>query len=290
MKPFTSLQNVLSNSFRILRNERTAKEKGEVLITYWRLLWRYAFTVCLLKKKIQKENFFGNTVYFFDYDIFLWLFYEIFVRKEYYFTTNQKNPTIIDCGSNIGMSVLFFKKMFPDAEILCFEPEEETAGLLKKNVEENKLHGVTIYKAAVSDKEGEIAFYIDKERKGVLAMSTTKQGEEHGVSVKRIKVPATKLSRYITKQIDFLKLDVEGAESEVLQELADQKKLAYIKKMVIEYHYSKKNPKNKVSTILNILEGTQFQVIINSEQQLPFEQHEERPYNLLIYAYKTEKE
>lgn len=288
MKPFTSLQNVLSNCLRILRNERTAKEKTAILGTYVRLLWTYAFPVCLLKKKIQKEKLFGNTVYFFDYDIFLWLFYEIFIRKEYFFSTDKKNPTILDCGSNIGISVLFFKKMFPDAEILCFEPEEETAGLLKKNVEENKLGGITIYKAAVSNKEGEIAFYVDKEKKGVLAMSTTKQGEEHGVFVKEIKVSATKLSKYITKQIDFLKLDVEGAESEVLQELADQEKLAYIKKMVVEYHYSKKNPKNKISKILNILEGNKFQVIINSEQKPPFEEHEEKPYNLLIYAYKRE--
>src|SRR5688500_10055596 len=48
---------------------------------------------------------------------------EIFVREIYRFETDIRNPVIIDCGSNIGLSVLYFHKSYPGARILAFEPD-----------------------------------------------------------------------------------------------------------------------------------------------------------------------
>ena len=41
-----------------------------------------------------------------------WLFGEIFMDASYFFHTDNDRPLIFDCGSNIGMSVLFFKKLY----------------------------------------------------------------------------------------------------------------------------------------------------------------------------------
>src|SRR5262245_45483539 len=50
----------------------------------------------------------------------LFLLHEIFVNAEYEFSSANVCPRIVDCGANIGMSVLFFKALYPDAEILAF--------------------------------------------------------------------------------------------------------------------------------------------------------------------------
>ena len=40
----------------------------------------------------------------------------------------------IDCGANIGISILFFKKQYPDCTIMAFEPNPHAFPLLEKNV------------------------------------------------------------------------------------------------------------------------------------------------------------
>jgi hypothetical protein len=55
-----------------------------------------------------------------------WLFGEIFMDASYFFHTDNDRPLIFDCGSNIGMSVLFFKKLYQNARIIAFEPDPAT--------------------------------------------------------------------------------------------------------------------------------------------------------------------
>jgi hypothetical protein len=74
-----------------------------------------------------------GTVNLMDYTIsfcgrasFLYLFEEIFAKASYLFHSDTDRPLIFDCGSNIGMSVLFFKKLYPAARITAFEPDPRT--------------------------------------------------------------------------------------------------------------------------------------------------------------------
>lgn len=55
---------------------------------------------------------------------------EIFTSNEYYFKPSCKQAFIIDCGAHIGMSVLYFKKMFPDSKIMAFEANPHNFELL----------------------------------------------------------------------------------------------------------------------------------------------------------------
>ena len=52
-----------------------------------------------------------------------------------------------------------------------------------------------------------------------------------------VRVPAVRLSRYVTKPVDFLKLDVEGSELPVLRDLVSSGTIAQIRQMVIEFHH-----------------------------------------------------
>src|SRR4249919_2214160 len=51
-----------------------------------------------------------------------YVYREVFAQREYWFTTSNRHPVILDCGGNIGMTTLFFKAIYPDARIDVFEP------------------------------------------------------------------------------------------------------------------------------------------------------------------------
>ena len=74
---------------------------------------------------------------------------EIFVELQYYFRASRTDPVIVDGGSNIGMSVLFFKALYPAANVLAFEPAARAHELLRRNVEANDLARVEIRHAAL---------------------------------------------------------------------------------------------------------------------------------------------
>lgn len=80
-------------------------------------------------------------------------------------------PVIVDCGANIGFSVLYFKRLHPRARIVAFEANPRAFRLLKHNVSNNSLEQVEPLPVALSDQDGEIPFFIDLEP-GSLTPST----------------------------------------------------------------------------------------------------------------------
>jgi tRNA1(Val) A37 N6-methylase TrmN6 len=68
----------------------------------------------------------------------------IFSKNYLSITLKNPYPYIIDCGSHIGISIMFFKKHYPDSTILSFEPDPDIFQLLKKNITINKLNNVTL--------------------------------------------------------------------------------------------------------------------------------------------------
>ena len=97
-------------------------------------------------------NVFGIT-YSFNYLIeFLSNYKDIFILKSYSFRSKSRKPFIIDCGSHIGISVLYFKHIYPDAQVLSFEANPTVFKLLQKNIEQNHAQGVRLIHAAVGEK------------------------------------------------------------------------------------------------------------------------------------------
>src|SRR5258708_36166931 len=91
---------------------------------------------------------------------FLALYRGIFAFHEYKFTSDTSAPFIIDCGAHIGMSVLYFKRMYPKAKIVAFEPNPNSFKLLERNITQNNLKDVTIINAAIAPLAGKIDFYV----------------------------------------------------------------------------------------------------------------------------------
>jgi FkbM family methyltransferase len=182
------------------------------------------------------------------------LLYDIFLAREYEFALPAGDaPSIIDCGSNIGVSILFFKKLLPRARIIGFEPDKKTFELLSRNVAENGLSDVSLYNAALSSRSGEATFFGDSESPESLRMSLVRERN----AGKARQVPCVVLSSFVQGPVDLLKMDIEGAEMEVMQELAASGAMKNVKAMVMEYHHHIR-PEDCLSEMLHLLEEHSF--------------------------------
>lgn len=107
-------------------------------------------------KKRYKEsmtNIFRKKIFYTDSASFTSMYYEIFDKEIYRFNTNSTTPFIIDCGSNIGLSLIYFKKQYPNSKIIAFEPDREIFKILNKNIESLKLDGVEIINKGLWNKK-----------------------------------------------------------------------------------------------------------------------------------------
>ena len=184
---------------------------------------------------------------------------EIFKRENYKIHFSTEEPFIIDCGSNIGLSIIYFKTKFPKATIIGFEPDPGIFKILKENTV--KFQNVVLYNQAVSKEKGKLSFASEGGFSGRL--------NDEAVGNNVITVDTQTLSSFIDRKIDLLKIDIEGAEYEVLQEI--QSKLRMVDKLFIEYH-SMSNKDQNLDQLLAILKQEGYRVHIKeaSTARYPF--------------------
>ena len=180
-----------------------------------------------------------------DAPSFAYQIHEIFLGECYKFISVNQAPLIYDCGSNIGVSILYFKSLFPNTTIKAFEADEKIYTILAHNIQH--LHGVTVTQKAV---------WINNE-----THSFNSEGADGGSLVNQSettqKVQAIRLKDLLSqeKEIDFLRLDIEGAEVAVLEDCTDN--LSVIKNLFIEYH-SLVNEEQKLDVLLSTLTHAEF--------------------------------
>ena len=199
--------------------------------------------------KIRSHELFGKRLYFYSATELLHGLKEIFIEKIY----RQQLPDrafIIDCGANIGMSVVYMKHNFPEAEIIAFEPDETNFNLLTSNIESFGYSGVQLYKKAVWNENTELLFSNE-------SSMGSKIGSDN--SANTIAVKAVRLKDFLNKKVDFLKIDIEGAENVVLEDIADN--LHFVDNMFLEYHGTFDQNKELVKMI-NIVSDAGFNFYI----------------------------
>ncbi|MCI0355695.1 MAG: FkbM family methyltransferase [Acidobacteria bacterium] len=252
-----------------------------LLFTYLRVKLKHAFLVGLLHLPIRGETMLGFHVDFFDYRTFVLLFEEIFVTDVYYFKCESAAPFILDCGSNIGMSVLYFKWLYPESRITAFEPDREICRLLQRNVARNRLANVSVVNKALYSSEGLVPFYFNPRHPGSTVNSMVRESLP---GAQETETQATRLSTYITENVDFLKMDIEGMEDVVVEELSAANKLRQIRELAVEYHHHLKPSGQSLSRFLAFLEGAGFGYQIQASLRTPFRKDEMQA--MFLYAYR----
>lgn len=211
---------------------------------------------------------------------------QAFILKVYNFVTQNPAPFIIDCGSNIGLTILHFKKNYPKATIIGFEPNPISFKLLSKNIKQNNFKNVTLYNHALFKREEKINLYVtrDPNLRWATADSTVKTKWYDPKVYKTIKVSARKLSPFIKEKVDLLKMDIEGVEELVLKEI--ENKLHFVNEIFMEFHGMKSNESNNLARILSILRRNRFSYTLKQEKKTITESEipKEDWYRLMIYA------
>lgn len=172
---------------------------------------------------------------------------EIFERKIYEFKADTEKPYIIDCGANIGLSVCYFKNLYPKSEILAYEPDPKIFHVLKDNIENLKFENVKLFQKAIWINNDGVEFNLE----GGFSGRIPKSKEEFNI----VKVESQSLRDLLTRDVDFLKIDIEGAENTVIFDIED--KLHLVKNIFIEFH-SHISEEQKLGEVLNILKKNNF--------------------------------
>lgn len=169
------------------------------------------------KQYIQKEfDFRGNKLFLRPYSSDLNVFEQVIVKQEYKSVIeiysqffSEKPNHIFDCGANIGLTSIYFNKVFPDTYFTVIEPFEENIELIKMNFESAGIKKFSILHGGVWNKDTKLSisreFRDRKEWSISLIESNDLVNEIMGFSLLGL------IEKSIT-EIDILKIDIEGTE------------------------------------------------------------------------------
>jgi FkbM family methyltransferase len=195
-----------------------------------RLYWKSMFSD---KSKELTMDFKGKKLFAPNLGTMEYLFDEIFVHGEYYQPQIKGEiKTIYDCGANIGFATIFFKILFPEARILCFEPNPKTFQSLERNIEINHFSNVHLNQIALSKEEGMLDLYFTEDVSVTASIDSGRSDFDQMVSV-----PTKKLSDFmLNAKPDLVKMDVEGAEHFIIEDLIGSTILGSPSYYLLEYH------------------------------------------------------
>ena len=145
---------------------------------------------------------------------------EVLRRKAYIFETMNPYPAIIDGGANFGLATFAYLTAFPQAKVIAFEPGRRSLQALQRNVEFNGWDGVEIVPKALAGEIGVATFYEPNSMP--MGGSLTRRLADRSFDCMTYDVPKVPLSDFLDGALDLLKLDIEGAESEVIEEIGDR--------------------------------------------------------------------
>ncbi len=188
-----------------------------------------------------------------DASTFITSLYEIFIDEIYKVKGfPNKNPVVIDCGANIGLSAIYFSQTY-NAEVYAFEADPSICECLKKNVKNlcAPLGKINPINKAIWTNDNGIDFDIEGGHSGQI--------HRHGHDLVKCstRVPSVSLRETISNfsHVDFLKIDIEGAENQVILDCADV--LDIIDYIFIEWHSISSDPQ-MLGEILNLLKKEGF--------------------------------
>jgi FkbM family methyltransferase len=156
-------------------------------------------------------------------------------RKITQILTNSLNngDVFIDVGAHIGKYALIASKNIKNGRIIAIEPNPSTFLVLMKNIELNRVERlVDCINVALNDIDGTVKFYVNKKRSSTCSIVESANVAGY-VDVRCLRLD-TLIRELNLSRIDWLLIDVEGAEDRVL--ISGKNVLPIINNMIVEVH------------------------------------------------------
>ncbi len=158
-----------------------------------------------------------------------WVVKEIFERKDYPIIPFAGDPgVIVDIGANVGISAGYFRANYPEAKLVCFEPDPDAFALLTVNAAE--LGNCDIHNFGLSNADGSTHFYRGKDSSTHSSVHSSNRADDQKIEIV-LKNAGPFLDSLKIGAIDLLKIDTEGCEVEILLSLrhrAREAKVVYL--------------------------------------------------------------
>lgn len=160
---------------------------------------------------------------------------EIWAYSSYDFpgVTIGEHDIVVDIGANIGAFSIYAAKKALLGRVYAYEPDRENFELLNQNIAMNKLANISVFNLGVSSCCGTRNLYQNGNSVSLSLFHDFRDGNPHSL----VKVVGIKeiFEENKLKKIDFLKIDAEGSEYEILFNIPNIL-LSRILKIVLEYH------------------------------------------------------
>jgi len=155
---------------------------------------------------------------------------DIFVKRALDFAAASPAPRILDCGANIGVASLFFRRRYPAARITAFEADPSLFALLDANLDANGAATVERRHVALWTSTGRLTFRCEGSDSGMI------EALPGSVDGRSVQVPSVRLRDVIEAEssIDLLKVDIEGAEDVVLADC--EPVLRRVRTLIMDLH------------------------------------------------------
>ncbi len=194
------------------------------------------------------------------------IFKEIFLSDVYAIDDLKKNlsenSVVVDIGANVGFFSMLVLSKVKVKKVFAFEPIPSNLEIFQRTIAANPIlqNSLVLTQAAVTGKpQSHLELHLDGTNE-LTENASVFSGFESTHSVK-INVPSITFSEIFQKhkleQIDFLKMDCEGSEFDIIYN-TDPILLKRIKKMMVEVHDIEGDKKNNVDYFSNYIKSLGF--------------------------------
>lgn len=135
----------------------------------------------------------------------------------------KSGHTVLDIGANIGFYTLIAASAVgPDGKVIAFEPSKQNVEMIEKSIAENSMTNVRVANVAISDESGLGELYLSPYYQSEHSLfeyhysSGIHSNDEEKTTVKLVTIDEFLEQNYKSFDVDFIKMDIEGAESKAL--------------------------------------------------------------------------
>ncbi len=194
----------------------------------------------------------------------------------------KTDAIVLDIGANIGLHSIYFSRVANKGLVFSFEPSLDTYSLLLNNI--RNIDNILPLNIAISD-SNKIAELYEASDSAYSSLKDTKRK----VIKNRLKIICCKLDDFISSfnlsHIDFVKIDVEGLEQDVLEGMLWIMN-KYHPAIFCEIYQGSNSNENPEETIRFVIDREYNAFVFNGNDLIKYQKHDDRFYNYLFLPKK----